>query len=133
MHPVTLQQMEQTLKESNGQTLCLWEKEKNCVIGAIFLEKDELRFGVSSCMISYYLNEIYAQKGYMTEALQSLIPFLFASGYAVISARVFADNIASAKLLQKAGFLKEGLLRHAVNDGKGKIHDDFLFSMVKEG
>jgi len=47
----------------------------------------------------------------------------------LISARIFADHIASYKLLNRLGFKHEGPLRYAFKNQK--IHDDMLLSLLK--
>ena len=68
----------------------------------------------------------------MTEAMQALIEMLFAQGVQVLSLRCYAENIASAKLAEKLGFVKEGCIRHAVLDRNGVIHDDCIYSLTRE-
>lgn len=43
--------------------------------------------------------------------MQALIEMLFAQGVQVLSLRCYAENIASAKLAEKLGFIKEGCIR----------------------
>ena len=102
------------------------------IIGAVFIGKDQLRYQVNAICISYYLDESFQSQGYMYEALELLIKELFKQGIEVISARVFADNVASKRLLIKLGFILEGHLRKAVKGYQGIIHDDLLFSLIKD-
>jgi len=132
MKEYTLEEMIQYLKDNQNCIYLIELEEERKVIGTISLDSDELRYGISSTMISYYLDESYTGKGYMKEALASVIDYLFSLGNDVISARVFADNIASYKLLHKLGFKHEGTLRHAIKDINQKIHDDMLFSLLKK-
>ena len=115
-----------------SNSLVLYEKELNKVIGIVSIHQDDLRYGIKSMCLSYYLNEKYTCKGYMSEALQAIINQLFDMDCEVISARVFADNEASKALLKKLGFNHEGTLKYAVKGYGDVIHDDCLFSIVKE-
>lgn len=81
------------------------------IIGAIFIGKDYFRHHVDSVCLSYYLDERYQRNGYMYESLKIVIDKLFEQGIEVISARVFEDNFASKKLLEKLGFELEGCLK----------------------
>ena len=82
--------------------------------------------------MSYWLAEPYTHKGYMSEALRTMIEFLLhETDYRIISCRVFAENEASIKLLQKLGFTQEGYLKQAVKDLNGITHDDILFGYFK--
>ena len=119
------------LKEISN-SLVLYEKELNKVIGIISIHQDDLRYGVKSMCISYYMNEIYTRKHYMYEALSVLVKQLFNVGCDVVSARVFAPNHASRGLLNKLGFHHEGTLKYAVKGYGNIIYDDCLFSKMKE-
>ena len=108
-------------------------KDAGKVIGTIYLEEDSLRYGVNSISLSYYLNENYARKGYMTEAMGRIIKYIFDIRQVdVISARVFSENIASQRLLKKLGFVNEGCIRRCVKGYKDVIYDDLIFSMLRE-
>lgn len=114
----------------NQFVICL--KKTGKVIGHIGMEEDSLRYRVGSVSLDYFLGEEYARKGYMSEALRSVIAFLFHERRAeIISARAFSENTASIALLQKLGFAREGMLRSAVRNFEDKTFDDVLFSLLK--
>ena len=73
-----------------------------------------------------------AGKGYMTEAVQALMEMLFEQGVQVLSLRCYAENAASVKLAEKLGFVKEGCIRYAVSDRNGVVHDDCIYSLIRE-
>lgn len=123
---------EESLLKEISNSLVLYEKELNKVIGIISIHQDDLRYGVKSMCISYYMNEIYTRKYYMYEALDVLVDQLFRCGCDVVSARVFSPNSASIGLLKKLGFNHEGTLKHAVKGYGDIIYDDCLFSKIKE-
>lgn len=130
--PKNQEQLQEELMEEQDRTLILEKKEDGNVIGACFFGGDALRYQVHSQTLSYYLAQKEARKGYMTEAMQALIEMLFAQGVQVLSLRCYAENIASAKLAEKLGFIKEGCIRHAVSDRNGVIHDDCIYSLTRE-
>ncbi len=114
-------------------TLLLVEKESGQVIGAVFIGPDTLRYQVDSLCLSYYLAQAHAGKGYMTEALEAVLAYLFRERKPdVISARAFSVNAASIGLLEKLGFVREGCLRRGVRGYGDVLHDDVLFSILKE-
>lgn len=128
----SLEEMEEILLREPGSQLVLCLKEGGTVIGHIGLEEDPLRYRVESVSLDYYLGEEYARKGYMSEALKSLIDFLFREqGAEAVCARSFVENTASIKLLEKLGFVREGTLRRAVRNFEGQVFDDALFSLLK--
>ena len=98
-------------------------------IGSIglMLGKDVHRF---TAEMGYWLAEPYWGKGIMTDAVQFLIAWAFRElKLHRISAEPYSTNTASHRVLEKAGFLREGVLRSsAFKDGK--ILDQFLYSRV---
>lgn len=82
--------------------------------------------------IGYAIISDERRKGYCTEAVRILIDYLFLSKQII---RVHADaeiaNVASRKVLENAGFIKEGLLRKFYfRDGEWR--DSFLYSILRE-
>lgn len=136
-NPMALWELPRMEKEiaqeiERGSALYIEGKETGALIGGIWLEPDGLRYGPKAYTISYYLAQEEAGKGYMTEALLAFIPWAFEELRAdLLSARVFAPNKESARLLQKVGFVHEGTLRRAVAAG-GVTYDDMLFSLLPE-
>ena len=119
------------LVEEGKNTYYLQLIDAKEIIGAIFIGKDYFRHHVDSVCLSYYLDERYQRNGYMYESLKIVIDKLFEQGIEVISARVFEDNFASKKLLEKLGFELEGCLKKAVKDKHGIVHNDMLFALFK--
>ena len=82
--------------------------------------------------IGYEIDLPYWGKGYATEAIQGLVKFGFDSmELNRIGANVYPENIGSRKVLEKAGFTHEGLLRGYLFQG-GKYHDANVFSILKD-
>ena len=82
--------------------------------------------------LGYYIGEEYWGKGIMTEAVKQLCAHVFAhTDILRIFAEPFAHNLASCRVLEKAGFQYEGTLRcNAVKNGK--ILDMKLYARLKE-
>ena len=133
--PMSMETMRQKLREDaeSGKTVHIVHKDSGEVIGMIGVEEDSLRYDADSVMIDYFLGQAHVRKGYMTEALRALIGCIFEDeAVRLISARVFADNAASVALMEKLGFVCEGMLRHAVRSPDGVVHDDRLYAMLRE-
>jgi len=81
--------------------------------------------------IGYWLAKPYWGRGIMTAVVQRACGFAFAEfGLVKIVAHVFADNVASARVLEKCGFELEGYLRkHYLKDGRD--HDAKLYALLK--
>lgn len=83
-----------------------------------------------SAEAGYFVGEQYWNKGYATEALK-LIPNLAQSKHGLkrLYATVFDFNRASMRVLEKAGFTKEGILKSsAFKDGI--FIDEHLYGLV---
>ena len=101
-------------------------------IGGTGLAKVDL--AVSSATLGYWLGEKYWRQGIMSEALKAVLKFFFEElKFNRIEAGAFVENPASARLLEKLGFVKEGFLRQSVGcKATGKVHDEFIYAMLKE-
>ncbi|GER65853.1 alanine acetyltransferase [Weizmannia acidilactici] len=82
--------------------------------------------------IGYVLSPEYWGRGIMTEAVKKLIEFGFERMRLIrIQARCFAENKASARVMEKAGMTFEGTLRKAIY-AKGRHWDLKVYSILKE-
>jgi RimJ/RimL family protein N-acetyltransferase len=71
-------------------------------------------------------------KGYCTEALEIMVDYLFLSKEIIrIQAQTDPRNLASQKVLEKAGFKKEGTLRKSLFM-RGEWRDALLYSILRE-
>jgi len=71
-------------------------------------------------------------KGYCTEAVEIMVDYLFASKEIVrIQATTHVENKASQKVLEKAGFTREGTIRKVLFI-RGEWADGYLYSILRE-
>lgn len=109
----------------------IYDVRSELPIGIIELNKDSLRYHQSAVSLYYWIAKDHENKGYMKQALQQLIDFIFnETSIEVISARVFTDNHASSRLLESLHFQQEGLIRH-VYQKDGKTIDEYIYSRLK--
>ncbi len=100
-------------------------------IGAIGLETREADYR-HSAVIGYWLGKPFWGRGIITEAAKAVTAYGFETlGLLRIDTHVKAGNGASARVLEKAGYQREGLLRKAVLK-KGKLVDYLLFAILRE-
>ncbi len=86
-----------------------------------------------SAEIGYWLGEPYWGRGIATEALRAMTEHAFERfGLVRLFATVFEHNLASARVLEKAGYQREGLLRKSVIKG-GQVLDSLLYACVRGG
>jgi RimJ/RimL family protein N-acetyltransferase len=82
--------------------------------------------------IGYALLPNERRKGYCTEATKLMVDYLFLSkDIARIQATTHIRNLASQKVLEKAGFKREGTLRKAIQT-RGEMADLAVFSILRE-
>jgi RimJ/RimL family protein N-acetyltransferase len=81
--------------------------------------------------LGYWLGEPFWGRGIMSEAVAAFTRWAFkAFDLQRIFAEPFEDNAASARVLEKAGFVCEGRLRaNVLKDGKRL--DSFLYALVR--
>ena len=83
--------------------------------------------------IGYAMSPGERGRGYTTEAAQILVDFLFLSRQlARIQATVDVENKASQRVIEKAGFAREGLLRNAFWSTKGMWRNVYIYSITRD-
>jgi RimJ/RimL family protein N-acetyltransferase len=84
--------------------------------------------------IGYWLGAAYHGQGIMTEAVRAVVSYAFGTmGMGRLYAYTSVENTQSLAMLQKVGFVMEGVMRqHTMRDGRwddtvimGIIRDDF--------
>lgn len=84
-----------------------------------------------SAEVGYWLGESLWGRGVVTEALRAVTAEAF-KRYEItrLYAVPFADHAASVRVLQKAGYVKEGLMRQSAIK-EGRIRDQLLYAAYK--
>lgn len=85
-----------------------------------------------SAEIGYWLSEAYWGRGIATDALRLVTDELFARRMLLrLFALPFADNPASARVLEKVGYRREALLRSS-GVKYGQVKDQLLYALVNQ-
>lgn len=99
--------------------------------GAISIHSIKLADHVGE--LGYWMAPEFRGKNICSAAAELITEFALDSiGFNRIEALVDHDNIASQKVLQKANFEREGLLRKKVTKEHGKMVDMYIFARVSE-
>ena len=102
----------------------------NEIIGGIGLEFREDIYR-KTALIGYWLAEPFWGQGIMTEALKLMVNYAFQTfDLSRIQAGVFDSNLASMKVLEKAGFVKEGVSKKSIYK-KGVFYDEHIYAILK--
>jgi [ribosomal protein S5]-alanine N-acetyltransferase len=86
-----------------------------------------------SAEIGYFIGEPYWNKGIVTNAVKLITEYGFNQlDFIRIHTGVFEYNTASMRVLEKCGFIKEGVFRKSIVK-KGKIWDEIRYAKIKPG
>ena len=109
----------------------LFQKENDRLIGGLTLTN--VRRGVAQAgSLGYWIGAPFARKGLMSAAVRAFIPFAFETlRLHRMEAACIPSNQASIRLLEKNGFLREGLAREylCIN---GLWQDHLLFARLQK-
>jgi ribosomal-protein-alanine N-acetyltransferase len=109
----------------------LFVVETDSLCGGLTLSN--IRRGVAqTATLGYWIGEPFAGKGLMTEAVNTLMPFVFDNlGLHRLEAACLPHNAASIRLLKACGFTQEGFARRYLRIS-GEWHDHLLFAILAE-
>lgn len=96
------------------------------------IRKWKIDDAASLAEMGYYIGEPYWGRGLGTSAVRQVCKYIFENTDIIrIFAEPFSYNIASCRVLEKAGFRFEGILRsNAMKNGK--VVDMRMYSLIKE-
>jgi len=119
------------LRTDQAYPFFLFRKSDNAIVGGLTLAN--IRRGVAQAgSLGYWMGERYAGHGYMTAAVRALIPFSFGSlRLHRLEAACIPTNVASIRLLERTGFIREGFAREylCIN---GTWQDHLLYALLKD-
>src|SRR5499427_2364178 len=99
------------LRTDQGYAFLIMRSSDGALVGGLTLAN--IRRGVAQAgSLGYWLGEPFVRQGYMSAAVKALIPFAFANlRLHRLEAACIPTNIASIRLLEKCGFVREGHAR----------------------
>lgn len=127
-----LKRYHQDWAQGTALAFMIFENRSGKLIGGITL--GNIRHGVSqSAHVGYWMGERYAGQGYMVEAVRLVVRHAFDTlKLHRIEAACIPGNERSIRVLEKAGFLREGLLRSYLKIN-GVWADHFLYALIAGG
>jgi len=133
-HPYTLQDAEEWVANARRNpraTHRVIEVDGEFAGGVGFERLDVERDGVA--IFGYWLGRSFWGRGIATEAAAMLSEYaLTVAGVRRLEASVIEQNTASARVLEKCGFVLEGRLRSLYQDRDGAVCDAFLYAKLKD-
>ena len=131
-HPYTAADADQWIRQATEETP---QTHFAIVIGKSMIGGIGLELGTDifrrSAEIGYWLGEPFWGRGIATEAVRAITNYAFSTfNLCRIYAGVFEWNPASVRVLEKAGFMREGRMRKSVFKD-GRVTDQFLYAMIR--
>ena len=138
-HPYTLELAQKWINHAaddvqrNGrQTIWAIREASGRIIGEIELHAGSpAREHVAD--IGYWLAKDYWGRGIMTTVVKTMVELAFREfGVQRITAPIFAENIASARVLEKNNFIVEAPLLRRAYQRNGQFYDATLYALVRD-
>jgi RimJ/RimL family protein N-acetyltransferase len=130
-HPYTVDAGKQWIKFAENSDTIFAITRNNEAVGSIGLNIGE-DIERLSAEVGYWLGEEHWGKGIVSSALKGILDYSFNElGLERIFSVPLEQNIASRRVLEKNGFILEGILRKSVIKFD-KIHNQTLYAIVKE-
>ncbi|TQR19726.1 GNAT family N-acetyltransferase [Psychrobacillus vulpis] len=128
-----IEKWEQNAKQDTEYQFGIYKSDDNSLIGSISLFH-VARGPRHSAMVGYHLDQEHNGKGYTTEATKLIVNYAFEILHLHrIEAGVMPHNIGSIKVLEKAGFLKEGIAKKNIKiNGRWEDHQMLAIINPKE-
>lgn len=126
-----LRRYAEDMLEDRAYPFLIFREDDDTLVGGVTLAN--VRRGiVQSGTIGYWIGQPFARRGYMTAALRVLLPTLFGElDLHRVEAACIISNTSSARVLEKCGFVREGLARRylCIN---GTWQDHHLYGLLDE-
>jgi ribosomal-protein-alanine N-acetyltransferase len=118
-------------RDDRAHALFVFRESDGALVGGVTLSN--VRRGVAqTASLGYWAGECHAGKGYITAAVRAVVRYGFDDlDLHRIEAACQPDNMASRRVLEKAGFTEEGFAR-AYLKINGAWRDHLLFGIVNE-
>jgi [ribosomal protein S5]-alanine N-acetyltransferase len=126
-----LRQYQRELRDDQGYPYLIFDETDSVLIGGLNLSN--IRRGVAqAAALGYWMGAPYVGRGLMTEAVRAAMRFAFGSlRLNRLEAACLPSNVASQRVLEKAGFTREGRARRYLKiNGLWQDHD--LFALLQD-
>lgn len=118
------------LSADKNKQFCFAIVNNDRVVGSLGIFRQE-NIHFKTAELGYYLGVDYWGKGIMTEAVRLACKYVFDNTDIVrVYAEPFAENIGSCRVLEKNGFVLEGILRKNAYKN-GSFRDMKMFALVR--
>src|SRR5579883_438082 len=118
-------------KTDEGYSFHVFERAGGRLVGGIGMT--QVRRGVAqAATLGYWVGQPFERRGYTTEAVRLISRFAFhALHLHRVEAACLPENLASQRVLEKAGFVREGYARRYLKIA-GEWRDHLTFALLSE-
>ena len=125
-----LRRYAQAQRAGTGQMYFVFDRKTGDLLGGCQLSNIRQGVAQSAASLGYWMGRRHAGKGLMTDAVVTLVRHAFDRlGFHRIEAACLPANVASRRVLTKAGFTAEGTARKYLKIN-GEWQDHLLFAVV---
>lgn len=126
-----LRHYQRDLRDETGYAFFMFRREDQRLVGGLSLSN--IRRGVTLAVtLGYWMGLPFHNRGYMTEAVDTVLPFVFGTLWLHrIEAACLPSNQSSIRVLEKCGFEREGLARRYLRIN-GVWQDHYLYAALAE-
>jgi RimJ/RimL family protein N-acetyltransferase len=131
-HPYTIADAEEfVVRHLNRNPLTNFVISVNGQLAGVIEFKTGEDIHRKTATMGYWLGEDYWGNGIMTEAVNLVTKYAFENFDVIrVQSTVNGNNPASRRVLEKAGFIQEGIMRKAIVK-YGEVMDEYLFGLIK--
>ncbi len=120
----------QEIRSDSAYPFFLFDRQSDAILGGITLANVRRR-AAQAATLGYWIGAPHASKGFMTAAVKTLsLQAFYRLGLERIEAACLPENAASIRVLEKAGFHREGYARGYLSIA-GMRRDHLLFARLK--
>lgn len=120
----------QAERDGSGMMYFVFDKKTDQLTGGCQLSNIRQGIAQSAASLGYWMGQKHAGKGLMTDAVVTLVRHGFDRlGFHRIEAACLPSNVASRRVLTKAGFTAEGTARKYLRIN-GEWQDHLLFAII---
>jgi ribosomal-protein-alanine N-acetyltransferase len=126
-----LRQYQRELREDQGYAFLIFRSADATLLGGLSISN--VRRGVAqAASIGYWIGVPHIRRGHMSDAVKACLPFAFNTlGLHRLEAACLPHNVPSQRVLEKAGFKREGMARRYLKiNGVWQDHD--LFALLQD-
>ena len=124
--------IEHALRKAHSFAICLDDNKAIGSIGLLFQNNSILPLSDREAEIGYWLGEDFWGKGYATEAVQSVVAYVFEELFLMrLWAVAYQENTPSHRVLEKCGFYPHHAEEHFFSEPTGETHRAVIYALEK--